>query len=288
MTRRAVLIRDRKIASYDDLAHDRATILYTGSPARVLVWQRVSVSMATHSKVSTIEKSPFVAKVSFLQVDRAGETLASPDGTWDLVFIRNAQSVRAIRTGLTTRPVRLWHSEGEEVLAISFKPSVNMATVDAIASLDKGYVLKSDRKGFRVAGEVFEIPAFNNADVFVDRLARAGLLRANRAVQSILDGQRVAMSERTLQRQFKVTTGMTYKRFTMIERAGLAAERLRKGESAQNVVHALGFYDQAHLINSVREIIGQTPSQLDRHGTLRSELAGGVAVFSNTRITATF
>ena len=48
----------------------------------------------------------------------------------------------------------------------------------------------------------------------------------------------------------------------MIERARLAAASLRKGETAQNVVHSLGFYDQAHLINSLREIVGQTPSQL--------------------------
>jgi hypothetical protein len=226
--------------------------------------------MTTHSKVSTLEKSPFVARVSLLQVDRASETLATPDGTWDLVFIQNAQGMRAIRTGLTTRPVRLWHSEGERVLAISFKPSINMATVDPVASLDRGYVLEGDRKRFSVAGGVFEIPTFDNADVFVDRLAKAGLLRANHAVQSILDGQPVGISERSLQRQFKITSGMTYKRFTMIERAGLAAERLRRGESAQNVVHALGFYDQAHLINSLREIIGQTPSQLDRGATLRT------------------
>jgi methylphosphotriester-DNA--protein-cysteine methyltransferase len=67
---------------------------------------------------------------------------------------------------------------------------------------------------------------------------------------------------------------MTHKRFTMIERAARAAERLRKGESAQNVLHALGFYDQAHLINSLREIIGQTPSEL--------------ADFSNTRVASGF
>jgi methylphosphotriester-DNA--protein-cysteine methyltransferase len=88
-------------------------------------------------------------------------------------------------------------------------------------------------------------------------------LRANWAVQSVLEGEPSAKSVRTVQRQFKVTTGMTYKRFTMIERARLAAEYLRKGQSAQNVVHALGFYDQAHLINSLRAIIGLTPSQLN-------------------------
>jgi methylphosphotriester-DNA--protein-cysteine methyltransferase len=123
-------------------------------------------------------------------------------------------------------------------------------------------VLQGDHRRFSIAGEVLEIPAFDNADVFVERLRKRGLLRSNPAVQAILDGERISVSARTLQRQFKLTTGMTHKRFTMIERARLAAASLRKGEAAQNVVHALGFYDQAHLINSLRDIFGQTPSQL--------------------------
>lgn len=221
-------------------------------------------STVTTSKASSIDRSPFVASVSFLHVDRAGETLIPPDGTWDLVFIQNQRGIRAIRTGMTTKAVRLCHSENEQILAISFKASVNIAAVDPVASLDKGYLLESDRNSVLIAGEVFEIPVFSNADVFVDHLARAGLLRMNCAVQSILDGQRIARSERTVQRQFKATTGMTYKQFTMIERARLAAAKLRHGEPVHNVIDALGFYDQAHLINSLRAIIGQTPSQLNR------------------------
>lgn len=220
--------------------------------------------MTTVNKPAFIEDSPFVAKVSFWRVEQAGATLVPPDATWDLVFIRNGHGLRAIRTGMTTKAVRLSHVENEEFLAISFKASVNIATIDPVASLDNGYVLQSDQKRFSIAGEVFEIPTFANADVFVDRLSKAGVLRVNRSVDSILDGESIALSERTLQRQFKATTGMTYKRFTMIERARSAAARLEKGESVHDVAHALGFYDQAHLVNSLREIIGRTPSQLNR------------------------
>jgi hypothetical protein len=210
------------------------------------------------------DDSPWVASVSFMPVQRPGAMLVPPDGTWDLVFIRDENGMRAIRTGLSTKAVRLRHTGTEEILAISFKASVKLAAADPIASLDKGYVLPGDHRRFGIAGEIFEIPAFNNADLFVERLAKNGLIQANPAIQSILDGEPIAVSARTLQRQFKLTTGMTHKRFTMIERARLAAESLRNGEAAQEVVHALGFYDQAHLINSLREIVGQTPSQLGR------------------------
>lgn len=224
-------------------------------------------SSVSSGKTLLLDDSPFVAAVSFMQVERPGAMLVPPDGTWDLVFIRDARGTHAIRTGLTTRAVELRHNGNEEILAISFRASVKLAAVDPVASLDQGYLLQGDRRRFWVAGEVHEIPTFQNADVFVERLIKRGLLQANPAIQSILDGEPIAVSARTLQRQFKLTTGMTHKRFTMIERARLAAASLRKGEAAQNVVHALGFYDQAHLINSLREIVGLTPSQL---GTLQA------------------
>jgi hypothetical protein len=218
--------------------------------------------MTTDSKSIAIEGSPFLAAVSFMCVQRAGSMLVPPDGTWDLVFIRDEHGTRAVRTGLTTRAVRLVHAGTEEILAISFKASAKIATVDPIASLDKGYVLQGDHRRFAIGNDIFEIPSFDNADSLVERLTKRGLLKADPRIQRILDGDPVAASARTLQRQFKLVTGMTHKRFTMIERARLAAESLRKGEAAQNVVHSLGFYDQANLINSLREIVGQTPSQL--------------------------
>jgi hypothetical protein len=223
--------------------------------------------MTVDSRRITLQDSPFIAAVSFMRVRHAGSLLVPPDGTWDLVFIRDVDGTRAIRTGLTTRPVRLQHSGNEEVLAISFKASVKMAAVDAVASLDRGYLLQGNQRRFTIAGEMLEIPSFDNADVFVEHLRKRGLLEASPAVQAIIDGEPVAASARTLQRQFKQVTGMTHKHFTMIERARRAASSLSQGEPAQNVVHALGFYDQAHLINSLREIVGQTPSQLGRLGT---------------------
>src|SRR6185369_13361004 len=149
--------------------------------ARLLPWAH---PMSSHNNVITLDNSPFVARVSFMSADRASETLATPDGAWDLVFIRNEFGIRALRTGLTTRAVRLQHAEGEQILAISFKPSVNLATIDPVASLDRGYVLDSDRRKFQVAGHVFEIPTFANCEGFIEHLTRSGLLRTNRIVQS--------------------------------------------------------------------------------------------------------
>ncbi len=44
-----------------------------------------------------------------------------PDGCCDVVIFRNADTTTVLRTGLTTGAVT--HAAGDEVLAISFKPS---------------------------------------------------------------------------------------------------------------------------------------------------------------------
>jgi AraC-like DNA-binding protein len=83
-------------------------------------------------------------------------------------------------------------------------------------------------------------------------------------VASVLEGAPKAMSERTMQRHFLKTTGLTYKSFTLIERAQKAAELLRLGRPALDVAFALGYADQAHMINSLKAIMGQTPGQIAR------------------------
>ena len=116
--------------------------------------------------------------------------------------------------------------------------------------------------GYYVLSDVLEIPNFGNADVFAQRLLRADIVQSNDVVAAILNGHPKAMSERTLQRHFLKTSGLTYKAFTQIERAQKAMGLLQIGRPAADVAFALGFTDQAHMINSLRAIMGQTPRQI--------------------------
>jgi methylphosphotriester-DNA--protein-cysteine methyltransferase len=130
---------------------------------------------------------------------------------------------------------------------------------------DEGVLLeKFGSRNFWIGTDVPEIPTLENADVFVDHLVRAGIVESNDIVAAVLDGQPKAMSERTLQRHFLKTTGLTYKSFTVIERAQKAVSLLRMGRSAADVAFALGYADQAHMINSLKAIMGQTPGQIAR------------------------
>jgi AraC-like DNA-binding protein len=57
---------------------------------------------------------------------------------------------------------------------------------------------------------------------------------------------------------------MTQSRFRQIERARHAVQLLRSGSSILDVVHEAGYFDQAHLTRSLRQLIGQTPLKLQR------------------------
>lgn len=221
--------------------------------------------MSRQIQERTIDHSAFVEKVTLTCFDTAGETLMHPDNCWDFVFIKSARGLLALRTGMTTRAVSASHSAGDELLTISFKASAFMPLMPAERMVDEGVVLEhADPRSFWLGNAVREIPNFDNADVFVERLVKEGLVCRNPAVASIIDGDPRPMSERSLQRHFHATTGMTYKRFMMVQRAQEAVALLSTGRPASDVAFALGYSDQAHLINSLKEIMGQTPGQIQQ------------------------
>lgn len=113
-------------------------------------------------------------------------------------------------------------------------------------------------------GSRWEIPAPGNADVFVDRLVRQGLILrdpvAAESLQDDVDGQ----SKRTVQRRVARATGLTRSTITQIARAEKAVEALGNGLSPQDAAHLLGYADQAHLTRSLRRFIGQTPAHVNQ------------------------
>lgn len=208
-------------------------------------------------------ESPYLTGITSMRFTASGQTLMQPDGSWDIAILKRGDQVEVLRTGLTTRTVIYEHEAGDETLVISFKPSAFMPLMPGEVMRDEGVMLeKFGRQGFWIGTDVREIPTLENADVFVEHLIRSGIVEFNDLVDSVLVGQPKATSERTLQRHFLKTTGVTYKTFTLIERAQKAVSLLRLGQSASDVAFALGYSDQAHMINSLRTIMGQTPGQI--------------------------
>jgi len=120
-------------------------------------------------------------------------------------------------------------------------------------------------RAFRLDNAVWEYPSFDNAEVLVARLARAGLLVRDPAVSAALAGDWQAMTRRSAQRHFLLATGLTHRTYRQVERARYAAGLLRDGAGVGETVHQAGYYDQAHLTRSLTRLIGQTPARIRRH-----------------------
>ena len=55
---------------------------------------------------------------------------------------------------------------------------------------------------------------------------------------------------------------MTCATFRQIERARYATNLLREGVSIVDAVHLAGYFDQAHLTRSLKQLIGLTPAKI--------------------------
>jgi AraC-like DNA-binding protein len=115
-----------------------------------------------------------------------------------------------------------------------------------------------------LGGQAWEMPTPQNVDVFVKRLARAGLLVWDPLIEDLRHGATCAMSERAAQSRFVRAVGLSRRKLQVIERARRAAQLLRGGAAIAAVVFDAGYHDQPHLTRSLRELIGYTPGEVAR------------------------
>ncbi|MCI0556263.1 MAG: helix-turn-helix domain-containing protein, partial [Anaerolineae bacterium] len=117
-------------------------------------------------------------------------------------------------------------------------------------------------KSFWLNGSAWQFPDYDNADTFVDRLVRDGLLVRDPVIETALQGQLKDLSIRTARRHFLRTTGLTQGAVHQIERARYAAVLLQQGVSILDAVYEAGYFDQPHMTRSLKYFIGQTPTQI--------------------------
>src|SRR5439155_14909088 len=131
--------------------------------------------------------------------------------------------------------------------------------VDGELTLPRGIA-----NSFRLDGSAWEVPSYDNADVFVKRLVGAGLLVSDPVARAAVKGRLTDLSERSVQRRVRQATGLTLTTIRQIERANMAVELLEEGASIVDVVACAGYSDQAHLTRSLKRFVGQTPAQIIR------------------------
>jgi AraC-like DNA-binding protein len=70
-----------------------------------------------------------------------------------------------------------------------------------------------------------------------------------------------SISQRSLETRFSCIVGTTPKKFASIVRFNYIVKHYRSAESIEKLIYDTGFYDQAHLINEVKSITGQSPER---------------------------
>jgi len=183
---------------------------------------------------------------------------------WEMVVTHLAgQTSLTVRGPETVASVAALPAQGEWV-AIRFKLGTCMPLLPP-AFLRNGNAVTLPAAGRRscwLQGSAVEYPGFEHAETFVHRLVRAGLVIADPAIDPAAPTRPPDLGTRTLERRFQRVTGLTHGTIRQIERARRATLLLRRGAAIADVVHAAGYYDQAHLTRSLQRFIGQTPAQI--------------------------
>jgi hypothetical protein len=212
--------------------------------------------------------SPYVESIMH------GRTLSDDSPTrpaechWHMVFVRKDGEVRAVFVGPWTTAGVAHYAEGAEILWIKFELGAFMPHLPTGRFRDTETVLPSaSSRSFWLKGSAWEVPDHENAETFVDRLVRNGVLVRDPLVDTVLRGRLQGLSPRAVRYRFLRATGLSQSRIRQIERAQQAATLLRRGNPISDAIHEIGYFDQPHLTRSLKKWIGHTPAQILRSGS---------------------
>jgi AraC-like DNA-binding protein len=210
--------------------------------------------------------SPLVERVWRSHSGRGGSFISIAMSHWEIVVTRHQGKMRLTVRGPETRATPADCPADGEWLGIRFKLGAWMPNLPARNLLDRNDVTLPDAtsRSFWLNGCAWQFPDFENAETFVNRLVRDGLLVREPVVEAALQRQPRDLSPRSVQRRFLQTTGVTQSAARQIERARYATVLLKQGVSILDTIHAAGYYDQPHLTRSLKHFIGQTPAQISR------------------------
>jgi AraC-like DNA-binding protein len=207
--------------------------------------------------------SSFVDAIWRTQSVGGGSFISSAASNMEMVITKEqgkmTLSVRGPETKASPAPV----PEDAEFFGIIFKLGTFLPHLPTSTLVDGGIHLpEAAGKTFWLNGSAWEFPTFENADTFIHRLVRGGLLAHEPIVTAALQGQLRDISLRSVQRRFQRVMGLTHTAVFQIERARKAAALLEQGVSILDTVDLAGYSDQPHLTRALKHYFGQTPAQI--------------------------
>ena len=208
--------------------------------------------------------SSFVEMVWRTHSERPGTFTSVAVSNWEIVITTLGGKTAITARGPETKASQADFSADAEFFGITFKLGTFMPHLPLKALLDTqdATLPEASSKSFWLCGSAWELPTFENADVFVGRLIRQGILVRNPVVEATTEGDTPDISIRSLQYRFLQATGLTHKTIQQIQRARSAVSLLERGTAISDTAFELGYFDQAHLSNSLKRFMGRTPAQI--------------------------
>jgi AraC-like DNA-binding protein len=182
---------------------------------------------------------------------------------WEMVVTRQAgavwMTIRGPEDRATTAPV----PRDASIFGIQFSLGTFMPGLDLRRLVGGSLTFPATSgRSFWFDGASWELPGPDNADAFVDRLVRAGLLVHDPVASAAVVDDVAGLSPRSVERRVARATGLTRGAIRQIQRAEAAVELLGRGVPPLEVARRAGYADQPHLTRSLKRFVGATPSRL--------------------------
>lgn len=218
--------------------------------------------------------SPYVRRVWRGRTSGVENMTSVAASNWEIVFWEDRGVPHAAVRGPETAASTVEITGDSESFGITFTHGAWMSHLPAARLVD-GDVESPHvtARSFVLRGEEWEIPDFENAEQFVERLVREGVLTRDPLVDEVVWGGVARVGNRSVQRRVATATGLTQGAIRQIDRARHAAVLLGEGATPIDVTYRLGFYDQPHLSRSLRRFVGRTATQLQPQGGAEQPLS---------------
>jgi AraC-like DNA-binding protein len=223
----------------------------------------VSGETVVYESEQRASPADFVSQIWRSRSVQGGAFTSVATSTMELVFSKIAGRRTVHLRGPESRPTQADCPPDGEWLGVQLRPGTFLpAFARGMDLVNRDIELPTSPSGFWLHGSTWAFPTHDNVDVFIDRLARAGLVQTDALIVDALARQSAEPPTRALQRRFLAVTGLSQTMLRQIERARIATALLRQGEAIGAVADQLGLYDQAHLNRLLRRFIGHTPARL--------------------------
>ncbi|MCI0707707.1 MAG: helix-turn-helix domain-containing protein [Ignavibacteriae bacterium] len=205
--------------------------------------------------------SPLVDVVWRTEDQTDGIYIASADACWDMIFITSREGkTTVLLSGPCFKTTRVPYTAGNKNFGIKFSSCTVFTNIPvaSMVNVTKSLPMPTENS-FELQGITWKLPTYESVDQFVAELENRGLIKSDPIIKSVLEDKNAGISQRSVQRHFIKTIGMSPRRVKQIIAARTAVGLLLQGAQIAEVAYKLGYADQAHMTRMLKRFTDYTP-----------------------------